>query len=141
MESVKKRGRPAGHRLSEESKRAIAESKRGQKHAPETKDKISRTLLVYFKQFNSLGEEIQKTYCKTDDDEVSKWAEDVKEELDASENVFTSKTMRNTRRMELTSGQHIDFFSHNLTPEFIMILKELVETLGPEAEEVLRDLV
>lgn len=135
-----KRGRPSGHKLSEESKRAISESKRGQKHKSETKDKISKSLLIHFKQFNSLGEEIQRRYCRLDDDEVCQWADDMKEDLDSSENVFTSKTMRNTRRMELTSGNYIEFFSHELTPECLIILKEEVELLGPEAEEILRDL-
>ena len=136
-----KRGRPLGHRLSEESKRAIAESKRGQRHHNSTKDKISRSLLIYFKQFNSFSEEIENTYCNTGNDEVCSWANDVREELDNSEDVLTSKSMRNTRRMELTSGQHIEFFSHGLTPEFIMILKEALEDAGPEAMEILEDLL
>ncbi len=35
-----RRGRPAGFRLSEESKQAIREAKKGQRHRQETKDKI-----------------------------------------------------------------------------------------------------
>jgi hypothetical protein len=136
-----KRGRPTGHKLSEESKRAIAESKRGQKHKPETKDKISRSLLIHFKQFNSLGEEIQRRYCRVDNDEICQWANDMKDELDSIEDVFTSKTMRNTRRMELTSGNHIEFYSHDVTPESLMILKEELEVSDPEGEEILRNLV
>lgn len=135
-----KRGRPIGHKLSEESKRAIAESKTGQKHKPETKDKISRSLLIHFSQFNSLAEEIQRRYCRIDDDEVCQWVYDVGDDLDSIDDVYTSKTMRNTRRMELTSGNHIEYFSHELTPECLVMLKEEIESLGPEAEEILRDL-
>jgi hypothetical protein len=49
--------------------------------------------------------------------------------------------MRNRRVMELTSGNHIEYFSHEMTPEFMIILKDLVESMGPEVEEIMRDLV
>ena len=58
-----RRGRPVGFRLSEASKRAIAESKRGQRHRQETKDKISDSLIIYFKQKNPLSEELTNMYC------------------------------------------------------------------------------
>jgi len=136
-----KRGRPLGHKLSEESKRAIAESKRGQRQKPETKDKISRSLILYFSQFNSLSEEIENRYCRTDNDEVCNWANDVRDELDNSEDVLTRKTMRNKRAMELTSGHNIEFHSHNMTPEFMLLIKEVVETGGPGAIELLEDIL
>jgi len=44
-----KRGRPLGHKLSEESKQKISESKTGQQHDRKTKKKISKSLLRYFK--------------------------------------------------------------------------------------------
>lgn len=135
-----KRGRPVGHKLSEESKRAIAESKRGQHHKQATKDKISKSLLIYFSQFNSLSEEITNKYCRTDDDELCQWAEDVRDELDESEDIFTNKTMRNTRRTELTSGQHIEFYSHNLTPELLIMLKDMMENPNFSEEEILENL-
>lgn len=132
-----KRGRPPGYRLSEESKRAIAESKTGQCHKKETKDKISKTLLVYFKQFNSFGEEIINKYCRADDDKLCEWANQTKEDLDDLEDVFTSKTMRNKRKMELTSGQHIEFYSHDLTPEALVILKQIMEQEGNDLEKAM----
>ena len=52
MMNNKGRGRPLGFRLSEESKRAISDSKKGQKHSELTKDKISKTLISYFKNIN-----------------------------------------------------------------------------------------
>lgn len=135
-----KRGRPVGYRLSEESKRAIAESKTGQRQKQETKDKISKSLTLYFKKFNSLGEEITNKYCRADDDDLCAWANKVKDELDDLDDVLTSKTMRNKRTMELTSANYIEYFSHNLTPELIIMLKQLIEELGPDAEEILMDL-
>ena len=50
-----RRGRPIGYRLSEESKRAISESKKGQVHKQATKDKISRSLIVYFRKKNPVS--------------------------------------------------------------------------------------
>jgi hypothetical protein len=42
------RGRPKGYVMSEKSKAKIAKSKTGQIHAPETKDKISQSLVKHF---------------------------------------------------------------------------------------------
>lgn len=134
------RGRPLGYRMGEESKRAIAETKRGQFHRQETKDKISRSLIIYFKQFNSLTDEIIDRYCRTDDDEICRWAVEVKEELDNSEFVLTEKTMWNRRKTELSCGHNIEFFGHGLTPEFMVILKELFEEYGDDIDKILDEL-
>jgi len=134
-----KRGRPSGHKLSEESKRAIAESKRGQRQKQETKDKISKSLLIYFDQFNSLADELVDRYCRADDDELCDWAYELKDELDASENVLTQKRMRNSRRIEIACGPNIEFFSHEMTPETMVIIKDLIEK-GWSIEDILEDL-
>lgn len=135
-----RRGRPMGHRLSEESKRAIAASKKGQSHKQETKDKISRSLIIYFKQFNSLSDEIADKYCRLTDDEVCEWTNDVSEELDSSDEILTEKTMRNRRRMELCCGHNIELFSHSVTPETIVTLKELFDFHDGDIDAVLKDL-
>jgi len=44
-----RRGRPKGHKLSEESKNKISATKTGQKHLVKTKKKISKALIKYFK--------------------------------------------------------------------------------------------
>jgi hypothetical protein len=119
-----KRGRPLGFRLSEESKRAISEAKKGQKHKEETKHKISRSLRVYFKKQNPLSEEITNTYCRADDDDLCDWVFEVREDLDNLSDVLTEKVLRNRTRMEITCGGNIEFFSHNVTPELIVLLKE-----------------
>ena len=44
-----KRGRPMGHKLSEESKQKISVTKTGQMHEQQTRVKISESLKKYFK--------------------------------------------------------------------------------------------
>ena len=119
-----KRGRPLGFKMSEASKMAIREAKRGQKHKESTKAKISRSLIVYFKKQNPLSEELINRYCRADDDETCEWINEVSEDLDNSEDIRTQKSMRNTRRIELTCGEFIEYYSHELTPEVITLFKE-----------------
>lgn len=121
------RGRPIGYRMCEESKKAIASSKQGQFHKQETKDKISHSLIIYFKQFNSLADEVVNTYCRADDDKICGWANGAREELELVDDVMTEKSMYNIRRKEICCGHDIEHFSHGVTPEFIVILKELVD--------------
>ena len=129
-----KRGRPLGFRLSEESKRAISQSKTGQFHRPETRDKISRSLIMYFRRKNPLSEEITNRYCRTMDDEMCDWIQDVGDELDSSMNIMTEKALLNKCKIEITCGNNIEFFSHDMNPELIFLFKEycLVNNLDPE---------
>jgi len=122
--SKRRRGRPLGFRLSEASKRAISESKKGQKHKQETKDKISRTLMLYFRRQHPVSQEIISRYCRVTDDVLCKWANDVSEELDTFEDIKTERAMNNIRKTEIVYGQNIEYFSHELTPEVILLLKE-----------------
>lgn len=132
---MSKRGRPLGLRLSEESKRAISESKRGQKHRQETKDKISRSLTAYFRKLNPLSEEIIEVYCRADDDELCNWINDVRDRLDSTENILTTKSMRNNNLIEITCGDNIELFSHSLTPELIVLFKELCKEMDIDPVE------
>jgi len=120
----RRRGRPLGFKLSTESKRAISESKKGQRHTQETKDKISRTLMLYFRKQHPISEEIISRYCRSTDDDLCEWATKVSEELDSFEDVKTERAMDNIRRTEIMYGQNIEFFSHELTPEALLIIKE-----------------
>jgi len=43
-----RRGRPTGYELSDKSKKKISKSRFGQTQAPETKNKISTSLMEYF---------------------------------------------------------------------------------------------
>ncbi len=133
---MSKRGRPLGLRLSEESKRAISESKMGQRHRQATKDKISKSLTAYFRRLNPLSEEIIETYCRADDDLLCNWINEVREQLDSTENILTTKAMRNSNLMEITCGSNVELFSHNLTPELIVIFKEFCEEIGMDPIEL-----
>ena len=121
---MKKRGRPLGFRLSEESKDAIRKSKKGQTHKQETKDKISRTLIIYFKNRNPLSEEITNEYCRCDDDLLCDWVTMSQVALDSIEDVRTERAMINTRKTEISYGQNIEYFSHAMTPETLVLFKE-----------------
>jgi hypothetical protein len=134
MEIKRKRGRPVGFKLSQESKDAISESKEGQTHTQETKDKISRSLILYFRRLHPLSDEIANKYCRIDDDITCGWVNRVREELDDLDDVMTSRTMRSTRRTELSCGNNIEYFGHNITPEVLLLFKEFCElhNLDPE---------
>jgi len=130
-----KRGRPLGFRLTEESKRAISNSKRGQRHKMETKDKISRSLILYFRKQNPLSEEIINSYCRIDDDDMCEWVSSVQEELDNCFDIRTEKSMNNTRKMEMSYGHNIEFFSHSITPELLYLIREHCELNDLDVEE------
>lgn len=135
-----RRGRPLGFKLSEESKRAISQSKKGQRHKQETKDKISRSLVTYFKYKNPLSEELTNMYCRSDDDELCNWIYEVSEELDSCEDVMTIKSLRNARRIEIDCGHTIEFFSHEVTPEMLVLFLEVCEIEGRDPEDYFDDL-
>lgn len=134
-----KRGRPLGFRLSESSKRSISMSKTGQRHRPETRDRISRSLIMYFRRKNPLSEEITNRYCRFDDDETCEWVTSVQEELDASMDIMTEKALMNKSKIEITCGGNIEFFSHTLTPELIVLFKEYCDQNDLDFEDVLED--
>lgn len=50
----KQRGRPKGHKLSQETKDQIAESKTGYNHEEKTKDKIAGSVVKHYKTFQGL---------------------------------------------------------------------------------------
>ena len=135
-----RRGRPLGFKLSEESKRAISESKKGQKHRPETRDKISKSLIIHFRNKNPLSEELTNMYCRFDDDELCEWMEENSDALDRLDDVLTLKTLRNARRIEITLGVNIEYFSHEITPELIYLFKEACEEAGKDPNEFFDEL-
>jgi hypothetical protein len=122
--------------LSEESKRAISESKRGQHHRQETKDKISRSLIFYFRSLNPLSEELNNMYCNMDDS-VCEWISEFGDEIDTIDDVMTLKSLRNARRIEIAYGDNIEFFFHEMTPELIILFKEACEERGMEPSDLL----
>lgn len=139
-EESKPRGRPLGFKLSEESKKAISESKKGQRHKQETKDKISRSLIIYFRKLNSFSEEIENRYCRADDDDTCGWVQSVRSKLDNLDDVLTRKSMFSKNRIEMTCGNNIEYFSHNLTPEILLLFKEFCRINNLDPDKVYDDI-
>jgi hypothetical protein len=131
-----RRGRPLGYKLSEESKRSISNSKKGQRHKQETRDKISRSLVFYFRNLNPLSEELTSMYCGLDA-EICEWITGASTDLDSIEDVMTIKTLRNARRIEISCGDSIEFYSHTITPELLILFKEQCELTGKDPSELL----
>ena len=134
------RGRPLGYRLSEKSKKAISESKEGQRHTQKTKDKISRSLIIYFRKLNPLSEDIENRYCRADDDITCGWVQSVRFELDNLDDVLTRKSMFSKGRTEMTCGNNIEYFSHNLTPEVLVLFKEFCKINNLDMDEAYDDI-
>lgn len=130
-----RRGRPLGFRLSEASKRAISLSKTGQKHRQETRDKISRSLSVYFRRRNLLSNEIVNRYCRIDDDNLCGWIYGVQDTLDSYCDVMSTKVLNNKTKVEITCGTNIERLNHSLTPEFMLLLKEEIQALDCDDTE------
>jgi len=136
-----RRGRPIGFKLSEASKRAISESKRGQRHRQITKDKISDSLIIYFKQRNPLSEELTNMYCNLEEvGEVCEWMAENESNLDSIDDVMTLKSLRNANRIEITVGPNIEFFSHEITPELLALFIMECEELGLDPNEHFDDM-
>lgn len=136
-----RRGRPVGFKLSELSKRSISESKKGQKHRQATKDKISDSLIVYFKKLNPLSEELTNMYCNFEEGgEVCEWMANNEDNLDNLDDVMTLKGLRNANRIEITVGPNIEFFSHEITPELLVLFIEQCEILDLDPSEYFDDL-
>ena len=74
-------------------------------------------------------------YCRFDNEEVSEWMVDNTEELDLSDDIMTIKTLRNARRIELSWGNNIEFFAHEMTPELIVLFKERCEEEEKDPDE------
>ena len=133
-----KRGRPMGFRLSDVSKQSISMSKTGQKHRQETKDKISKSLIMYFRQKNTLSEELSNYYCRmVVRKDLNRWLREFGDAFDVSSDIMTEKSLRNRNKIEITCGNDIEYFSHSLTPEVIMLFKEHCELNNFNPEDIL----
>jgi len=139
------RGRPLGFRLSEESKRAISESKKGQKHSEATKEKISRTLMAYFRMLYPFSKELYDDYKDLidNDAEVRLWYEANIHLLDDSSTVLTEKSLNAKRQrelsielnMDMSNNININSFTNN--PEKMCELKLLCKSKGIDYKKIL----
>jgi len=122
------KGRPIGFRLSEASKRAISESKKGQRHKESTKDKIARSLKSYFRKKYPLSRELFRTYNNIDDLDATEWIQDVRDDLDDIHDVLTQKMIFSRLRIEISYGDNVEeLLSHSITPELLLMIKERLE--------------
>ncbi|KKM97154.1 hypothetical protein LCGC14_1170820 [marine sediment metagenome] len=132
----RKRGRPYGHRLSEETKDRIRRKRLGCCHTKETKDKISRSLMAYFRKRDSLSLSLENEYSYLSDEAVD-WVCEHREDIDKTEHVMTERRLMYLRQLEICIGSDIEYlFGHNITPEFLMILKEEIQEAGQNELEL-----
>jgi hypothetical protein len=133
-------GRHLGFSLSAKSKQAISDSKRGQRHTEATKDKISRTLMLYFRNIHPLSKELLEDYASvlSSDEDAKDWYEKVREALDNSSGILTEKSLNSKRMREVTIEYNIDMSNNqnnNISafvnnPESMCELKMLCEKEG-----------
>lgn len=142
MEVIRRRGRPFGHRLSEDTKEKIRQRRLGTHHSQETKDKISKSLIKYFKQRDSLADSIEHEYSYVSED-AAEWVYNNKTAIDETEHVMTEKRLSYLKQIELCFGNDLEhLFGHNSTPEFLLMLKEeILESIGSEAVKELCSLI
>lgn len=132
-----RRGRPLGYKLSDVTKMAIRASKQGQRHTQATKDKISMSLLLYFKKKNPLSKDIIKFYSRYDTDgSLQKWFNECKDSLNNSDDIISYKTLYGIERCERALNVRIEGLSHSITPELLVLFKEHCETVGEGMDEL-----
>lgn len=137
----KKRGRPIGFKLSDETKKAISQSKQGQKHSEETKDKISKSLIAYFRRQKPLSEEIINMYCRVGDDNTCDWVVKAQRTLDEAEEIKTFRAILNAERYENACGSEIEWLSHDMNPETLVLFKEYCECNGFDMDELFDEIL
>lgn len=137
----KKRGRPIGFRLSDETKKAISESKTGHRHSEETKNKISRSLIAYFRKKRPMSDEIINMYCRVGDDTMCNWIMAVKERLDSFEEIKTYRAILTAEQYEGACGGDIESLSHSMTPEVLVLFKEYCEGMGLNMDVVFDEIM
>jgi hypothetical protein len=129
MDIVRKRGRPIGHKLGEATKERIRQKRVGTSHTEETKNKISKSLITYFKTKDKLSDSMEYEYSYVSG-EATDWVAENRDAIDETECVMTEKRMSYLRQLEISIGNGIeDIFGHNATPEFYMLLKEEMKEL------------
>ena len=129
------RGRPLGFRLSETSKQAISDSKKGQHHSEATKEKISKTLMQYFRNIYPLSDELYAQYKNEINSsiEVKEWFNRVKAEYNETRDICTERSLNSKRFREISIEYNISVEDNpNLvtllnSPEDICDLREQCE--------------
>jgi len=126
---VKKPGRPIGYELSDETKDKIRRSRIGKSHSRETRNKISISLMRYFRKRDPISNGIEDEY-KYFPKEAVEWIVDHRSEIDNAKDVVTNKRLMYLSQQEICYGDDIENFCHLSTPEFLMLLKEELRERG-----------
>lgn len=125
-----RRGRPLGFKLSSETKEKIRVKRTGTFHTEETKEKISKSLSAYFRRKDPLTDSLERDY-RYFSREACSWIDTYSNSINDCEDVLTNKRIVYLSQMEQAFGDDIEkFFSHNMTPEFILLLKEELISKG-----------
>lgn len=118
--NTKKIGRPAGFIMSEWSKNRIKSWRTGKRHTEETKDKISNSVKIYFRNKYTISDELSERYEDIDND----WLDNIGDKLNNDLNIMTEKMLTNKNWTEVPYGENIELFGHNETPELLLLYKE-----------------
>lgn len=122
-DGTKRPGRPVGYELSDEAKDRIRLSRVGKSHSTETRNKISMSLIKYFRKKDPVSNGIENEY-KNFPSEARRWICDHKWEIDNTEGIMANKRIAYLSQQEVCYGSEIESFCHYATPEFFLILKE-----------------
>lgn len=121
----KKVGRPKNFKLSQQTKDKIAKSKLGKLRTIETKEKISGSLLTYFRLRNTVEKDLIKMYGKNSSE--SEWIKKNKEAINQI-GVDSISRMRSRSYTEIPCGSKIEFLARDeMDPEKICLLAEAIQ--------------
>lgn len=90
---------------------------------------------MYFRNKNPISDDINNRYRRVMNSDIKKWLRDYMYELDATVDVMTEKALQNKCKTEITCGNNIEYFSHNITPELLILFKEHCEINGIDPED------
>jgi len=112
-------GRPKGFKLSENTKSQISKTRTGSFQNWSTKDKISNSLLCYFREKNSLSDEMSYIYKN-----CCGWIKRNKDEINAFEDVKTDSRMRTISSTEIAVDYIEEIAINYDDPEVLLLRKE-----------------
>jgi hypothetical protein len=134
---TKRRGRPFGHKLDNDTKDKIRQHRLGTHHNQETKDKISKSLSEFFKKRDSFSRSINQEYSEVSA-EATEWIDENSDELDKVTDILTERRLMYSRQLEISLGHEIEvLFGHSATPEFLLLLKEELAEKDVDVKELL----
>ncbi len=131
----RKRGRPLGFRLSDESKQAISLSKLGHIHSDGTRDKISGSLVRFYKEKYPLSAEMIEYYHKYYGEDAASWISRNRDLIDELPDVITDRAINNFRRRELEFNSCFYKNGSTLDPDKVMDLKRILGMFDLEIAE------